>query len=526
MSQNTPDASGKARKTDRRGRQRHRSSRLSGGIEPAVRGGLSGGRMRPLGQRDIINVHKAVLEVLETVGIGEPSQDLLDIVLPRGCWQSPQGRLCFPPALVEEMIAAAASEFTVHARGDRSPDRDARFGGTRVYYGIGAEAVSILDPTTRRYRPTTIADLYDLTRIIDLMDNIHIAGQMAQPSDIKSPLEQDLNTIYAIASATEKPFSISFRHRRNIAPGLELLDMIAGGAGKYKERPFCTSGPIAIIGPLRFEPDGLEILIESARLGLYLDASCGPMAAATGPASLAGTLVQGTAEMLASIVIANIINPGLPIFFAPWPFITDVRSGAIATGAGEAAILGAAYAQIGNYYDLPTSQGSCMTDSKIPDAQAGYEKGIAAALLAQAGSNRIQACSGTLASIKCCAHEALIIDNDMLGMALRTVRGLEVSDETLSVDVIRECALNPGHYLGHAQTLSLMESQFHYPLLADRRTPDLWEEAGSPTSYEQAADMARDILSRHFPNHFSAALDEDIRRKWPIHLPASYRRKQ
>jgi len=125
----------------------------------AVRGGLSGGALKPLSDHDVTRVHDAVLDVLETVGIGSPSQELLDITLPQGCFLGPQDRLCFPRALVEDMLACAAREFTVYARGSRSPDWDAHIGGDRVYFGIGAETVSILDPETGRYRRTTIADL-------------------------------------------------------------------------------------------------------------------------------------------------------------------------------------------------------------------------------------------------------------------------------------------------------------------------------------------------------------------------------
>ncbi len=160
-----------------------------------------------------------------------------------------------------------------------------------------------------------------------------------------------------------------------------------------------------------------------------------------------------------------------------------------------------------------------MADAKLPDAQAGYEKGISGVLLAQAGCNRIQACAGMLNSTKCCAHEALIIDNDMLGSVMRTVRGLEINEATLSVEVIRQSALNEGHYLGHKQTLSLMESHFLYPEVADRSPMDLWEDAGSPTIFDKAREKARTILDNHYPNYLGAALDEKIRAKWKIHLP-------
>ena len=142
--------------------------------------------------------------------------------------------------------------------------------------------------------------------------------------------------------------------------------------------------------------------------------------------------------------------------FAMWPLVSDLRTGSFSGGSGEEAVLAAAAVQIGKFYDLPNSVGASMSDSKIPDAQAGYEKGVTTALAAHAGCNRVCEAAGMLGSLMGCAFEKLVIDNDMLGMVLRTVRGIEVTDETLSLDAIKEVALDPGHYLGHPQTLALM----------------------------------------------------------------------
>ena len=160
-----------------------------------------------------------------------------------------------------------------------------------------------------------------------------------------------------------------------------------------------------------------------------------------------------------------------------------------------------------------------MTDSKISDAQAGYEKGISAILAGLAGGNRILESAGMLGSLMGCSFEALVIDNEMLGMVQRVIRGIEVNEETLSVEVIKDVALGTGHYLGHSQTLDLMQSEFLYPKIADRRPPGEWELEGSKDILDRAHESACEILSTNYPNHISSKIDKNIREKFPILLP-------
>jgi len=256
--------------------------------------------------------------------------------------------------------------------------------------------------------------------------------------------------------------------------------------------------------------NNLDLLVETSRLGLINDIAIAPQAGATSPAALAGTLAQVTAEGLACLAIANIIKPGCPMTFAIWPFISDLRTGSFSGGSGEEALVMSACAQIGRFYDLPTSVAASMTDSKLPDAQAGFEKGITAVTAGLAGANRILESAGMLGSLMGCSYEALMIDNDMLGMAQRVIAGIEVNEETLSLEVMREVALGPGHYLGQSQTLERMETDFLYP--------DLSEEQGSIDMMARAQQRVKQVLSAHYPDHLDKPGDAAIRRKFPILL--------
>jgi trimethylamine---corrinoid protein Co-methyltransferase len=248
-------------------------------------------------------------------------------------------------------------------------------------------------------------------------------------------------------------------------------------------------------------------------------------AGATSPASLVGAVVQEVAEVLGGLVYVNCIKPGAPAIFGPWPFVSDLRTGAMSGGSGEQALLMAACAQMAHFYDLTGGVCAGMSDSKVPDAQAGYEKGYNYALVANAGANLIYECAGMHASLLGFCLESLVIDNDALGATLRTVRGLDITDEALSLDVIRHaCIGGPGHFLGSEQTLSLMENAYVYPAIGDRTSPKEWEELGSTNVVQKAIARTAEILETHYPTHIDPALDRAIRARFDIKLaPARMR---
>ena len=159
-----------------------------------------------------------------------------------------------------------------------------------------------------------------------------------------------------------------------------------------------------------------------------------------------------------------------------------------------------------------------MTDSKIPDAQAGFEKGISLTLAALAGCNRVCEAAGMMGSLMGCSFESLYMDNEMLGMILRAVRGIEVNDETLSLDIIKSAAIDPGHFLGNPQTLQFMESEYLYPTLMDRAPTDAWEKDGSRDTLERSRHAIGDIMRSHFPNYLGSRVDQIVRSQFPIKI--------
>ena len=511
----TEKLAGARRSGGRSARQEARRIAKAGAVHP----GLEGGVYRPLSEADIKRIHGAVLEVLSTIGMADATPELISLALDQGCTLSEQGRLCFPPTMVEDVLATAPRQFNMFSR---DGETDVRVGGKRVYFATSGEAIAIFEPATRSYRPSRLLDIYDCARLCDTLENIHQFGQPCVATDIEDPLARDVSIAYALAAGTRKTSGMSISGAGNIATVIALFDAILGGEGRFIKRPFCSIGGCCpVVSPLRFARDSLDVLMESARLGLIGDVAIAGQAGATAPVTLAGTLVQSLAETIACLVVVNLVRPGSPMMFGAWPLVSDLRTGSFTGGSGEQALLMAAVAQMANFYNLPGSVAAGMTDAKLPDNQAGFEKGVTTTIVALAGGNFVSESAGMLASLVGVSYEALVIDNDMLGLVQRALRGIEVTDETLSVEVMREVAGGVGHYLGHAETLERMESEYLYPRIADRRSPDAWREAGAKDIHEAARARAREILSKHYPVYIDPRIDAEIRSRFPIKLAAA-----
>lgn len=482
----------------------------------AVRPGMPGGRFRPLGDQEMSQVHQTVLDVLENIGMADPVPVLQTHALQRGCHMNSHGRLCFPRALVEDVIAASPRHMTYLGQ---DPRYDLAIGGTAVHTYGGGDAVSMLDVGASSYRPSTLLDVYDLARLVDRMENIHAFSRLVVATEFEDQLACDLNTAYASAAGTAKHTALTFNRAAHVQPTLEMLYLIAGGEKKFRERPFMHGGGCPVISPLRYGKENSEVCLESTKFHAPVWVVVAPQAGATAPAALAGALVQVVAEALGGLLLVDMVYPGYPVMLGPWPFISDLRTGAFSGGNGEEALVSAAAVQMINFYGLASSIGAGMTDSKLPDNQAGFEKGIAVTLAAHAGCNNVSESAGMVGSLMAVSPEALVIDNDMLGAVLRSVRGIEVNDETLSYPVIEQVVYGEGHYLRHPQTLKLMRTEYQYPELSDRSTSEEWESAGAPDIRQRAAERVKSILSSHYPQYIDPAIDQKIRDRFPIMLP-------
>jgi trimethylamine--corrinoid protein Co-methyltransferase len=514
-------ASDGGRRGGREARRQLRAAPLADALRP-VRPGLEGGRYRLLREADIRAIHGAVLDVLERIGMAQALPSCIEACTAHGAFLNEHGRLCFPRALVEDVIAGAARRFPLCGQ---DPRHDLEPWDKKVHFGTAGAAVHMIDLKTRDYRESVLRDLYDAARLVDALDHIHLFQRSLVARDMVGAMELDLNTLYACIAGTTKHVGTSFCRDDTLNAGLEILHLVAGGEAAWRARPFVSLSCCFVVPPLRFAEDacrGLEAAVRGGMPVLLLSAG---QAGATSPAALAGSVVQATAEVLAAMCYVNALQPGAQAIFGTWPFVSDLRTGAMSGGSGEQALLMAACAQMGQFYGLPTGVASGMSDSKLPDAQSGAEKALNHALVGNAGANLIYEAAGMQASLLGFSHESLVIDNDIIGASLRTIRGIEVDEASLSVEVMREtCIGGPGHYLGSQQTLELMQRDYFYPLVGDRTNPKEWAEQGRTDIVERAGLKVRSILAGHFPSHL-AAVDPLIRERFPIRLPPDSMRR-
>ena len=486
--------------------------------ERAVKPGQSSGRYQPLTNAEVERIHRAALEALEQIGIANAISSCRELITGAGGSLTEDGRLLFPKALVEDTIASAARDIVLMGQ---DPRYDMQLSGNRAYFGTAGAAVHIVDPLKREYRDSTLKDLYDAARIVDAMEHIHFFQRPMVARDVEDPREMDFNTCYVSIVGTSKHVGTSFVAPEHADEAIDMLEIVAGGKKKWRERPFVSCSCCHVVPPLRFAEDACRVLEACVRRGMPVLLLAAGQAGATSPAALAGSVVQETAEVLAGLVYVNLLKPGHPAIFGTWPFVSDLRTGAMSGGGGEQAVLMAACGQMGRYYDLPTGIAAGMADAKLPDAQSGYEKAYTNALAGHSGANLVYESAGMHASLLGCCLESYVIDNDMLGAINRTIRGIEVTEDSLSLQAMRDvCIEGPSHFLGHPQTMALMQRDYVYPDLGDRNSPKEWNEAGKPDLLENARVRVAQLLAAPRPDHIPAATDDQIRQRFPVRLPA------
>ncbi|WP_371169786.1 trimethylamine methyltransferase family protein [Aliiroseovarius sp. 2305UL8-7] len=483
-----------------------------------VRAGLEGGTYKPLTPEGMERIHQAALDALEQIGLADAPPSGVEYMTRAGAVLGGDGRLRFPRALVEDMLARAAKAITLYGR---DPQHDLNLSGNRVHYGTAGAAVHMVDIHGKEYRDSTVQDLHDAARIVDQLDNIHFLQRPMVCRDILDNREMDMNSIYACVAGTTKHIGVSFSEPDFVEDGIRLLHMIAGGEEAWRARPFVSNTNCFVVPPMKFATESCEAMEKVIAAGMPVLLLSAGMATATAPPTLAGTLVQAVAECLAGVVYVNSIAPGHPAIFGTWPFVVDLRSGAMSGGSGEQALLTAGCAQMHHFYGLPGGAAAGISDSKLPNMQAGWEQMCSNVMAGLSGLNMVYEAAGMHASLLGFCHESLILGDDIIGQALRCVRGIEVTEDAVSIEMMRSVCLDgPGHYLGEDDTLTLMQSEYVYPTLGDRISPKEWAEVGKPELLDAATARKEEILAQRASARLDPALDAAIRQAFNIHLPA------
>ena len=501
----------------RRARLARRSAPPEDTARP-VRAGESGGQFKPLDNKDLAAITGNIFRILAEVGFADATPHCIETCTGVGAVLGNDGRLRMPEQVVEAALHQAEKTLVLHGQ---DPVHDLQIQDRKVHFATAGAAVKIVDTQNNLYRDSTAHDLYDLARIADTCEHIHLFQRMCVPRDIEDSYAMDLNTLYCSVMGTSKHVGSSWTNAEHLEQSLQMLHIIAGGEEQWRARPFVSQSNCFVVPPMKFATDALECLRVAVDAGMPVLLLSAGQAGATTPACLAGAVSQAWAECLGGLVYVNAIKPGAPAITGVWPFVSDLRTGAMSGGSPEQGLLSAACAQVGNRFNLPLGTACGMSDSKTPDFQAGAERASTALAAALSGANIVYEAAGMYASLLGACPESLLLDNDVLGAVMRLTRGIEVNEETLGFDTIRDvCMGGDGHYLGSDQTLKVMQTEYIYPNFSDRTSPNEWEENNKPVLLQSAITKKNEILSSHFPAHISEETDEIVRANFPIFLPA------
>lgn len=480
-----------------------------------IRAGMEGGVLKVLTPDQVLQIHEAALQALETIGLVDAPQSGIDAMVGVGAVLGADGRLRFPRQVVEDALGKAARGITLHGR---NPAHDLHLSGTKVHYGTAGAAVHVVDPATNSYRESTAQDLHNAAKITEALDNVNFFQRPMVCRDVADNLEMDLNSIYASVAGTKKHIGMSFSDPSHVGPCMELIHTLAGGEEAWRARPFISNTNCFVVPPMKFATESCETMEMCIRAGMPVLLLSAGMAGATAPSTIAGAVTQATAECLAGLVYVNAIAPGFPAVFGTWPFGLDLRTGAMCLGSGEQALLSSACAQMHQHYGLPGGAAGGASDSKMPDMQAGWEQMCSNVMAGLSGLNMVYEAAGMHASLLGFCLESLILSDDLIGQAMRCVRGIEVNDETLALDQMAEvCMGGPGHYLGTDKTLALMQSDFVYPTLGNRMSPKEWEENEKPDLMASARARKEAILAQP-AGMVSAQLDAEVRATYRMYF--------
>lgn len=440
------------------------------------------------------SMHWATLSIFEKTGIRVESAKAAEILAGTGAMVSPDKgryRVRFKPFQVEEALRKSPSAVTYYGR---IPEHDFIAEPNRVGFAQFGECINVIDPRTRQIRPSVKADCRDTALLADALEEIVIMERSVCPGDMPSA-SQPVHNLAAMMEGTSKHIVLGTDGRRNLETMLELGFLASGGREEFRQRPLFTA-TVCPTSPLTLVDSCCDSIMAAAGhgIGILIISMC--LSGGTSPASLAGTIVQHNVEVLSALILAQAVKPGTPCTYGSCTSIMDMKTAVSAVGAPEYGILNAGIAHMARYYHLPSLVGGGLSDSKLPDAQVGYEFAINALTSALAGANIVYG-SGGLEMCLTFDYAKLLMDHECMKNIRRTLAGVVVDDENLAVEVIE--AVGPGNtYLTHAHTFERARSQSRGDLF-DRKTRDKWIADGEKTAADRAYEAALTILDTHEP---------------------------
>ena len=466
---------------------------------------LKGRVIEVLGKDEILKIHHAALEVLKETGVKVQHDEGLDILKQAGADIDKEKEIAFIPSQMVEFALNHAPRFMTIS--GRNPKYDVKSNTGAVHFTGGHGATFVTDFETGERRPATKKDLENIVRLHDALEHTHLIYPEIYPQDV-APRALDRHISQALLSNTEKPVVATAYNGKAAKDLLRMGAAIAGSEEALRRRPVFTVS-VGVVSPLLFERDRVDVLLEICRAGHTFQIYTIPSAGGTSPATLAGTLVITVAELLAGLVLTQLVNPGVPVRLMAYPSIMDQKYGCFTFACPEKVLMAGAMAQMFRYYGVPHAIHGATTRANVLDAQAGYETGIFDMFTALSGGEMIiESTSSALEDTVMSTYEQAVVGNEICDMIYRILRGIDVNAETLAVDVIKEAG-PAGEYLTHSHTMKHFRNENWDARLSNRAARDEWVENGSQDIRMKARAEVKRILDTHHPK----PLDAEVQRK-------------
>ena len=454
----------------------------------------------------IKRIHEASLAILERTGVVVPHPEMLERFSAAGANVDFKAqRVKIPAALVARSLEQAGKQFTLYGR-DLS--RRAAFGQGQRNYNCTAGQASWLEQIGGDRRFASLADVAAAARLGDALPGLTIVGAMADPHEIPVAY-RCVEVMATLLKHTTKPIMFWFHGRASARFILELMTAIRGDEKRAGELPLCYPF-FEPISPLRFPFNGIDLLFETARFNLPVP--IGPMAqmGLSAPATIAGTLAQENAEILAGVCITQLIRPGMPVCYGGICHAFDMATTQMIFSGPEQAIFGVAMTQLGKFYGLPVYINVGLTDAKRPDAQAGLESGVTLMLGAGAGAD-IFGHMGICGVDQAASLDMLVMQDEIISYVESVLRPLEVSAETLGLDVIAEAAVT-GSFIDQDHTARHFRRELWFPRLLDRQYYQAWRDQGATGLEDRCRERKEHILKNHVPEPLAPDLERTLDR--------------
>jgi trimethylamine--corrinoid protein Co-methyltransferase len=471
--------------------------------------GLHGGLYRPLTSNDVERIARDALRVLAESGVAVYSPTALDALSRAGAVVDGRGPIVrLPRSMVEDAIASNPSSITLCSRDGRN---DAVLADDRVHYGTGGTAIYVLDPDSGERRPSTSLDVAWNARLVERLEHVHVFTINVFPNEVTDLDAIDVTRFFHSLDHTTKHVMGGVYSMAGCHKVVDLATMLAGSLERLRERPF-VSFITLVISPFKIDREYGEMACYLTGLGLPVVVPTEPICGSTAPVTLAGNVLTHVAETLAGITMVQTVRKGAPGICGSVGSIPDLATMAHLGGPIERAMINAAVSQIMQHFRLPLYSTAGTSDAKAVNVQAAYESAMSSLLVAMSGANYIHDIAGLLEADLTVSYEKLVVDNEILGMCTRVLRGIEVSDETLATDLMIE--KGPGSdYLAEEHTVTHMRSEFFRPNLANRDKREQLQPGADALS--RARSFVKEVLSSPAEGLLPQAVRLEACRRFP-----------